>query len=35
VPLAIAAIVLVVLGRGEFEASPRLRGSCESDLKEL
>ena len=35
VPLAITAIVLVVLGRGEFEASPRLRGSCESDLKEL
>lgn len=35
VPLAIAAIVLVVLGRGEFEQNPRLRGSCESDLKEL
>jgi len=35
VPLAIAAIVLVVLGRGEFEQSPRLRRSCESDLKEL
>jgi hypothetical protein len=25
VPLAIAAIVLVVMGRGEFEQSPRLR----------
>ena len=35
VPLAIAAIVLVVLGRGEFEQSPRLRGSCKSDLKGL
>lgn len=35
VPLAIAAIVLVVLGRGEFEPSPRLRGSCKSDLREL
>jgi len=35
VPLAIAAIVLVVLGRGEFEQSPRLRGSCKSDLREL
>jgi hypothetical protein len=35
VPLAIAAIVLVVLGRSEFEQSPRLCKSCESDLKEL
>jgi hypothetical protein len=35
VPLAIAAIVLVVLGRGEFDQSPRLRGSCKSDLKGL
>ena len=35
VPLAIASIVLVVLGRGEFEPSPRLRGSCKSDLKGL
>jgi hypothetical protein len=35
VPLGIAAIVLVVLGRGEFEQSPRLRGSCKSDLKGL
>ena len=33
VPLAIAAIVLVVSGRGEFEQSPRLGGSRESDLK--
>jgi hypothetical protein len=35
VPLAIAAIVLVVLGRGEFEQSPGLRRSCKSDLKGL
>jgi uncharacterized OB-fold protein len=35
VPLAIAAIVLVVLGKGEFDQSPRLGKSCESDLKEL
>ena len=35
VPLAIAAIVLVILGRGEFEQGPGLRRSCKSDLKEL
>lgn len=35
VPLAIAAIVLVVLGKDEFEQSRRLYRSSESDLKEL
>lgn len=35
VPLAIAAIVLVVLGKGEFKQGPTLRKSYESDLKEL
>jgi Double zinc ribbon len=35
VPLGIAATVLVVLGKGEFEQSPRLGKSCESDLKEV
>jgi hypothetical protein len=35
VPLAIAAIVLVVLGKGQFEQRPRLCKSCESDLREL
>ena len=35
VPLAIAAIVLVVLGRGEFEQDAKLCRSCRSDLKEL
>lgn len=35
VPLAIAAIVLVVLGRGEFDQGSTLRRSCESDLKGL
>ena len=33
VPLAIAAIVLVVLGKGEFEQSSRFGKLCESDLK--
>jgi hypothetical protein len=35
VPLGVAAIVLVVLGKGEFEQSARLSNSCESDPKEL
>ena len=35
VPLGIAAIVLVVLGRGEFEQDLKLCRSCESDLNEL
>jgi len=35
VPLAIAAIVLVVLGKGQFEQRSRLGKSRESDSKEL
>jgi len=34
VPLGIAAIVLIALGKGEFERGARSRRSCESDLKE-
>lgn len=35
VPLGIAAIVLVVRGKRQFERSPRLHKSSESNLKEL
>ena len=35
VPLGIAAIVLVVLGRGEFEQDAKLCRSCKPDLKGL
>jgi hypothetical protein len=35
VPLGIAAIVLVVLGRGEFQSGPESCKSSESDLKGL
>jgi len=34
VPLGVAAIVLIALGKGEFERGARSRRSCESDLKE-
>ena len=35
VPLGVAAIILIALGKGEFERDPRSRRSGESDLKEL
>jgi hypothetical protein len=35
VPLAIAAVVLVVSGKSEFEQSPRVCKSCKPDLEEL